>query len=51
MNTEVDFGELLDQGCKGEVISTRHLVDLLAETESRRNQSKFDRQFANDYLH
>ena len=51
MNTEADFSELLEQGCKVEVVSTRHLVDLLAEIESRRSQNQFDPEFAKDYLY
>jgi len=51
MYTEADFEELLEQGCKVVVVSTRHLVDLLAEIESRRSQNQFDPQFAKDYLY
>jgi epoxyqueuosine reductase len=50
MSRQIDFAELIKEGCKIQVTSISHLVDLQLEIESRRDQGQFDGEFAKEYL-
>jgi len=50
MPRQIDFAELIREGCKIQVTSISHLVDLQREIESRRDQGQFDGEFAKEYL-
>jgi len=50
MLEEINFQKLLDENCRFRIVSTRHLVDLQREIETRQNQGQFDKEFADRYL-
>jgi epoxyqueuosine reductase len=50
MSRQIDFAELIKEGCKIQVTSVSHLVDLQSEIESRRDQGQFNGEFAKEYL-
>ena len=50
MATQTSFEQLLKEGCRLAVVSTRHLIDLQSEVERRRNQGEFDAEFAKEHM-
>jgi epoxyqueuosine reductase len=50
MTAGIDFDALLQEKCKLQVVSIKHLADLQREIESRREQGQFDREFSQQYM-
>jgi epoxyqueuosine reductase len=50
MEGQIGLEVLRGEGCKIQVVSISHLVDLQREIETRRNQGQFDGEFAKRYL-
>ena len=50
MDSMVDFGSLLQEGCKVKAVSVEHLAELQAEIMRRYGDGEFDVEFANEYI-
>jgi epoxyqueuosine reductase len=46
----VDFGSLLQEGCKVKAVSAEHLTELQAEIMQRYDNGEFDAEFAKEYI-